>query len=152
MPIYKPRRGFSLVELVIVVVIVALLAGIAIPRFSALSRKATVKAAAADLRQVGEAFASYNAETGGWPADVAVGVFPPEMTNHLHANVFTESQPLGGRYEWFRNYGASAAVGIVGRGIDDAMLAEIDAIIDDGDINGGKCRLFLGRYLYIVEQ
>jgi prepilin-type N-terminal cleavage/methylation domain-containing protein len=43
---YKPTRGFSLVELVMVVVIISVLAGIAGPRFASAAARARAQAAA----------------------------------------------------------------------------------------------------------
>ena len=61
----RNRRGFSLVELVIVVVIVGLLAAIAIPRFSRGAAGATDSAIAGDLTVLRNAIELYAAEHNG---------------------------------------------------------------------------------------
>ena len=64
-------RGFSLIELVIVVVIVGLLAAIAIPRFSSAGDSATDAAFSADLETLRKAIELYQGEHLGTYPDAA---------------------------------------------------------------------------------
>ena len=67
-------HGFSLIELVIVVVILGLIAGIAIPRFTQASRGSAEAALRADLKMLREAIDLYAAEhNGDWPSLRAAG-------------------------------------------------------------------------------
>lgn len=76
----RQARGFSLVELVIVVVIVGLLAAIAIPRFSRGAAGATDSALSGDLTVLRNAIEMYGAEHNGtYPA---AATFAAQLTQY----------------------------------------------------------------------
>jgi len=67
-------RGFSLIELVIVIVILGLIAGIAIPRLTRASQGSAEAALRADLKMLREAIDLYAVEhNGDWPSLRAAG-------------------------------------------------------------------------------
>ena len=67
----KNQKGFTLVELMVVVVIIGVLVAIAIPIFSGIQANARTKACDANIRTIKGAVAMYYAEENAYPADIA---------------------------------------------------------------------------------
>lgn len=63
----KNKAGFTLVELMVVAIIVAILAAVAIPLMTGNKRRAWATEAQAGLGTIRTAFQVYKAEFGGWP-------------------------------------------------------------------------------------
>jgi len=62
------QRGFTLIELMIVVAIIAILAGILIPNFTHARAQAQTAACEANLREIATAFELYYADNQQYPA------------------------------------------------------------------------------------
>ena len=67
MKLLKGKKGFTLIELVIVIAILGILAGLAIPRFLDATASARGARCIADLRTIDSAIVIYNAKTGEMP-------------------------------------------------------------------------------------
>ncbi len=63
------QKGFTLLELLIVVAIIGILAAIAIPAMSSYAKKAHYAAALAECREVYTAFTGYHIDNGMYPYD-----------------------------------------------------------------------------------
>ncbi len=64
-----PVSGFTLVELVMVMVIIGLLAAIIVPKFSSQRDQAAISTTKANLENLRTAIALFYAEEGEWPDD-----------------------------------------------------------------------------------
>jgi prepilin-type N-terminal cleavage/methylation domain-containing protein len=147
--------GFTLVEMMIVVAIVALLAAIAVPAFVGARQRSQNAKFINALRVASDAITLYAIENGGrYPADVNRGVVPAGMASYLDQSFdWTALTPIGGRWDWdFNRPGAKAAVSVVGSPATATQMREIDAMWDDGDLNTGRFReMDDDRYADVVE-
>jgi len=66
--ITRAKAGFTLIEMLVVILIIAVLAVIVIPRLLSSSRKAREAALRADLLELRNAIQKFNGDMGDWPA------------------------------------------------------------------------------------
>ena len=77
---YKKRKGFTLIELVVVIAILGLLAALAIPRFSDQRKNATKATVLADARSIYSELEVKYAEDGKYPPSYSL---PTNYTGNL---------------------------------------------------------------------
>ena len=77
------RRGFTLVELLVVTAIVGILTGLAIPNLRTVLLRARATELAGDMEVVRVATLSYNAERLTWPEESSTGTVPPDLASFL---------------------------------------------------------------------
>lgn len=70
MKMFRKTEGFTLVELMVVVLIIGILVAIAIPVFNAAKANAQRKSCYANQRTIEGSCQTYNAESGSLPTDV----------------------------------------------------------------------------------
>jgi len=148
------RKGFTLIELMTVVVIVGLLASIALPQFLRFQRNARVGRTAAELRQLSTAFVAFYAAYGTYPAD-SHETLPPGMEDFINPRIWADETPVGGHYNWEGPDGYPYA-GLSIFPSDDIPAEEVqllDTLLDDGDLGSGKFRVMgNGRPTYVIEE
>lgn len=66
----RVKKGFTLVELLVVVLILGALAAIAIPRISQSAESAKINACKTNVDLINSQIELYYANTGDWPADL----------------------------------------------------------------------------------
>ena len=123
---HRKSKGFTLIELMIVVAIIGILAAIAIPRFANLIDRAREARTQGNLGSIRSAMAiMYGATDGVWPATVAAlavvaapGPYLDAIPTVLlpaamgHAETFADVAVAGDDGLWFYN-GAAAVGGVV---------------------------------------
>jgi len=88
----RRRKGFSFIELLVVMIVIGILAGLALLKYIDLKERAVSARATTDLEAV--RLAAYSAwyETGTWPAEAGPGVLPAGMTPYLSSG-FSFAKP-----------------------------------------------------------
>lgn len=151
------ERGFTLIELMIVVAVIAILAAVIAPKFVSFRERAKIARTAADLKQFVKGFDLYAVqnpgENRGYPNDTNL-VLPPGVEDYVNETAFTNKTPLGGNYNWdgpdFYNY---AGIAIQNPDGDDALMERLDAKIDDGSLTTGEFQKTPNsRYTFILWQ
>ncbi len=151
----REERGFTLVEIMIVVAIIALLAAFALPAFMRARQQAQNAKFINAVRIATGAIEQYAAEHQTYPVDVNRGIVPPGMDTYLDQSLnWTGTTPIGGQWDWdFNVFGIKAAVSVVSPTASDAQMLEIDTKFDDGNLSAGRFRQTQPeRYSDIVEQ
>ncbi len=64
---HDPRSGFTLVELMLVVVIIGVLAAMVMPRLAGRTEQAKISRSVADIAVIGNALDLYELDTGSYP-------------------------------------------------------------------------------------
>ncbi|MCX7045110.1 MAG: prepilin-type N-terminal cleavage/methylation domain-containing protein [Candidatus Sumerlaeota bacterium] len=113
----KPdRRGFTLIEILIVVAIIAILSGIAIPNFLEAQTRSKVARVKADLRTIAMALEAYQGDHSIYPPSTMMPLFlrliplttPVAYINSVPQDVFKAQDASAGPWRLMGNYAYGA--------------------------------------------
>ena len=147
------KSAFTLVEIMIVVAIIALIAGIALPSFMRARKRAQNIRFIAAMKVASEAFQMYAIEHTGYPADVGPAQVPDAMAPYFGKFAWTLPTPIGGLWDWdYGTVGVKAAISAYQPSVSEDQRLTIDEMIDDGNPDTGSVRVTGGRVTYVVEE
>lgn len=152
----KPlAKGFTLIELMIVVAIIGLLAAIALPTYSNFILRSKLTETAVQLGAFTREFNISKQINGKYPDDVPVRGIPTDSPGLVIDRTQWETPTLlGGNWNWEgSNNHSYAGISIDGSTAEEEDFMQLDAIIDNGDLSSGKFRKTPnGRYTFILEE
>jgi len=154
----KSIGGFTLVEIMVVVVIIGLLAALAIPAFRRAQRGSQNTRMVNDFRVFAQAFDIYNTQNGGWPDSAGPGVVPSvpvTIADTLRAASWQVGTGLGGQWQWENALASSGDAGIciTNYTCTEDQLAELDAKMDDGNLATGRLKKAAPtRVIYVLAS
>jgi prepilin-type N-terminal cleavage/methylation domain-containing protein len=147
------QRGFSLVELMIVVAVIGILAAIAIPAYTNIQKRAVAARVVADFYAVNSAVHQYQIDNSFYPAASGPGVQPPELYPYLKDSIYWNQTGLDYQWEnWMNADGtplhASTKVAY-GFSLNtlDPVLADALFIVYTGDIR----QTMPGKYTFVIQ-
>lgn len=146
----------TLIEILVTVSIIALLATFLIPAVKAAVERRQNGLCASRMRIAVNAFELCRSENGSYPPDKTPAVIPPEMTDYFDdlgiTAWWTQKTPVGGRWDWDNGYHYAYSVSISSPSASFDQLKDLDAMLDDGNLETGTFRKNGVQYHYILEE
>ena len=136
------RSGFSLMEMLVVVVILGILAAIALPLYQKVTYRARAASIINDLYVVRTAAYQYQAEENAWPPDAERGDVPPDFAPYVETVDFAGD---GYALDW-DNWDPIIGISVIVEdpGLESAILGTL------AESEGTFMRMD-DRYTYFIE-
>lgn len=133
-----PRRGFTLVELVAVIVVLSVLSAVAIPKFLDYRTHAMGTAIAANLRVYSQACHAYLRDHGRWPGTDGGSGLGTDLDSYIEHGTMNFPTPPGfAFFDGASDGSVPPSVGLYATKIPMAAVTIADQLADDGDVNTG---------------
>ena len=137
MPKARAGRGFTVLELMIVLTVIGILAAVAVPSYFGLISNTRAAQAVADLQAVRAAVYLNYGDTGRWPVESPAGTMPPGLAPNLPKNFSFTNQWYTIDYDnWMPLHergslpaGTTTAIGVSIVCRDPRLLARIQGLI-----------------------
>ena len=136
----KLRRGFTLVELLIVIIIIAVLAAVAIPKFASSSQRSKEGSLKSNLKIVRNAVEMFRADTGLTPAtlaDLKATTAPTQAYNNATTPALVSIPSGSFRGPYIQDVPADpVSGGVLGYSVAAGTLGKVTANASGNDSNG----------------
>lgn len=139
----KDRRGFTLIELITVVVVIGLLAGLATMRYFSLENDALAAKVAAEMQEVRLAGINYYSEHEVWPGPASEGTIPVELEPLLSGA--TQFNTSNYTYEWVND--GSDLIGVIVRSSRSGLTHKLTQRL----VYGNPFVAYGGDVMYIIK-
>jgi prepilin-type N-terminal cleavage/methylation domain-containing protein len=142
-------RGFSLLELVFVVIVIAIIVAVAAPRLSNAAQRSRNTSVLATFGTIENAAEMYRAVNGKLPHDYGPGSTHAAFASYVDTSIFLKPTLLGGQWDWNNVVNSSGApvsfwttngpnVSINLNPSPIARWTAFDRFADDGSLTTGK--------------
>jgi prepilin-type N-terminal cleavage/methylation domain-containing protein len=145
----RARNGFTIIELLVVMVVLGILSSIAILKYIDLRQSAHAARVAADFNAIKVAVYTFYTDDYQWPAEVGAGVVPPELVPVMNTGYSFIKDVYTLDYDFFPIAGSgpgSYIVGVTVTTTNPKLMTKLEQIL-------GKTMPFLssgGSLTYII--
>ncbi len=137
----EKQAGFTLLEVIVVLAVLGLLLGTAVPLAGAVVQADRRQEAARELAAIGEALESYWFEHAAFPATLtATGFYGVHLQTGVGGTVIQDPFGAGQDYRYSVSVGAGTATvySIGENGVDDGVTNEEQVLVVSGSVPGAR--------------